>query len=205
MALADALEAALPVIRLFEELGIDYHVGGSIASSFHGVPRSTHDVDLVVGLRPAHVPLLVARLGDAYYLDHDRIAGAVARRGSFQLLFLRTMLKIDVFVRRDDPLAREEARRRVRVELEGRLPIELASAEDTVLRKLLWFHAGGAVSDRQWQDVQGILKVQRGRLDLGYLRRWADTEGIGALLTRAFADASIAEPSPSPPGAGSTG
>lgn len=186
MVAGEALEALLPVVQAFEELGVEFHVGGSLASSYHGIPRSTHDVDLVADLRLTHAPLLARRLADRFHLDPDRIRSAVARRGSFQLIFLATMLKVDVFVRQDTAFAREEARRRIRVELEGTPGIDVASAEDTVLQKLRWYREGGGVSDRQWQDVQGILRTQRGRLDLDYLRRWASDLGVADLLARAL-------------------
>ena len=191
MVLADAFEACLPVIRAFEDLGIDYLVGGSLASSFHGTPRSTDDVDLVADLRPAHAPLLAARLEGDYYLDLDRIRHAIRMRSSFNVIYLRTMFKIDVFVKQDDPYARQEMRRRQRVDLAGGERIDVASAEDSVLQKLVWYRRGGELSDRQWQDVLGVLKVRRKDLEIDYLERWAAELEIEDLLERALADAGI--------------
>ena len=197
MVQADAFEACLPVIRAFEELGIDYLVGGSLASSFHGTPRSTDDVDLVADLRTAHGPLLAARLEGEFYLELDRIRHAIRERSSFNVIFLRTMFKVDVFVKRDDPYARQEMLRRQRVDIGEGERIEVASAEDSVLQKLVWYRRGGETSDRQWQDLLGVLKVRRKELDFDYLERWADDQGIADLLERALADAGI---SVDPPG-----
>ena len=61
----------------------------------------------------------------------------------------------------------------------------VATAEDTLLAKLEWYRIGGEVSERQWRDVLGILKVQAGRLDLAYLRRWAIELKVEDLLERA--------------------
>ena len=61
-----------------------------------------------------------------------------------------------------------------------------ASPEDTILAKLDWFHMGGDVSERQWRDVLGILKVRAGDLDLDYLRKWAGTLNLSELFEKAF-------------------
>src|SRR5689334_15627437 len=37
----------LPVIAIFDQLGIPYYIGGSVASAHHGIARSTLDVDLI--------------------------------------------------------------------------------------------------------------------------------------------------------------
>ncbi|MEW6743961.1 MAG: hypothetical protein AB1486_14515 [Planctomycetota bacterium] len=66
---------------------------------------------------------------------------------------------------------------------------KFASPEDTVLHKILWYQKGGGVSERQWGDVLGILKVQRDQLDLGYMRHWAQSLGITELLERAIGEA----------------
>jgi len=68
------------------------------------------------------------------------------------------------------------------------------SPEDTVLAKLEWFRLGGEVSDRQWRDVLGVLKVQGERLDLVYLRRWAAALRIADLLEQALAQTGQADP-----------
>ena len=187
----EALEACLAVIRPLEELKIDYLVGGSLASSAHGIPRSTNDADLVVDLRLGQVPLLVAALHDDFYLDADRIRHAVRRKSSFNVIYLPTMFKVDVFLLKDDPLWREEMRRRQRIVLaEDGHAVDVASAEDTVLYKLSWYQISGGTSDRQWQDLLGVLKVRRDELDYEYLRRWAAEIGVEELLSKAVGEAS---------------
>ncbi len=187
----EALEACLKVVQVLEQIGVDYLVGGSLASSAHGIPRSTNAADLVADLRLTHVPLLVAALEKTFYLDADRIRHAVRQKTSFNVIFLETMFKVDVFVLKDDALWREEMRRRQRmvIDTESRA-VDVASAEDTVLQKLAWYREGGGTSDRQWQDLLGVLKVRRDELDRGYLRRWASVIGVEELLGRAFAEAS---------------
>ena len=190
MSLPEAFEACLPVIRCFEELRVDYLVGGSVASSYYGTPRSTQDVDLVADLRIAHAIPLVEALKNAYYVDLDRILDSVRRKRSFNVIYLATMFKVDVFVlKEDDPLAKEELRRRQRIEVADEIYLDIASAEDTILQKLIWYQQAGGVSDRQWNDLLGVLKVQSQRLDQDYLYRWAGHKGIDALLEKALSEA----------------
>ena len=67
----------------------------------------------------------------------------------------------------------------------------VATAEDTILAKLEWYRMGGGVSERQWRDVLGVMKVQADRLDLAYLRQWADQLNVSDLLERALTEAGI--------------
>ena len=134
---------------------------------------------------------MIGRLEDRYYMDRGRMLKAVRARTSFNVIFLRTMFKIDVFLLEDDPLMRQAMRRRQRVVVTDGARIEVASAEDTVLQKLAWYRKGGGTSSRQWDDVLGVLKVQRKEIDLAYLRRWASHLKVVDLLTRALSDAGI--------------
>lgn len=188
MADFEALAVTAEVARALEQLGVPYFIGGSLASSFHGIPRASQDADLVADLRAEHVARFVERLSGRFYVDNERVHDAIRRRASFNLIHLASLFKIDVFVLKDEPLAHEELRRRQRIELPGG-PLDIASPEDTILQKLLWYRLGSEVSERQWQDVLGVLKVKRGRLDLDYLRQWARRVGIEDLLDAALSAA----------------
>ena len=72
---------------------------------------------------------------------------------------------------------------------DGRAAIRFASPEDTLLHKLVWYKLGDEVSDRQWGDAVGVLKVQAGTLDESYLNEWAGRLGVTDLLERARRDA----------------
>jgi len=190
----DILAALGPVIDAFEQLGIAYHIGGSVASSAHGLPRTTVDIDLVADLRAEHIAPLVARLQDAYYVDEQMIRQALARRGSFNLIHLATMLKVDIFIPKGRAFDREAARRARPHPLEETAQARtfyLASAEDVILAKLEWYRAGGETSERQWRDVLGVLKVQAQTLEVDYLKHWAEQLGLADLLARALAKAGV--------------
>lgn len=188
--LGQDLQVALRVIETLEELGVPYHVGGSIASSLHGTPRQTRDVDLAVDLPLSAVPALVSRLQGEFYLDDERIRSAIQRKASFNLIHLGTGLKIDMFVRKGEPFDRSEFQRHAPYRLVQDPPrdVMVSSAEDTILRKLHWYRQGNEVSDRQWSDILGVLKAQGERLDQEYLRYWAGELGVDDLLQRALAD-----------------
>ena len=190
---ADLLAALLPVSGALARMGVPFYVGGSLASSAQGAARSTMDVDLVADLEPRHVAPLVAALGDEYYADEHSIAEAVARRSSFNLIHYQSAFKVDVFVAGREPYQRESLGRRVSLPLgePGSPTLPFASAEDTVLAKLAWFRKGGGISERQWSDVQGVMRTQRDALDLAYLRRWADELGVDDLLVRALSEAGV--------------
>ena len=178
----------MPVVEALDALGVRCYVGGSVASSIHGVPRASIDADVVAELRPDHVAPLAARLRPFFYLDESRMRDAVERRRSFNLIHLGTMFKVDVFVSKGRPFDRE-ALTRARPEALGDAPdaprAPIASPEDTLLAKLEWFRLGGESSERQWGDIVGLLRVRVQQLDHGHLALWAKVLGVADLLERA--------------------
>jgi hypothetical protein len=112
----DLIAALAPVLQALRDLGVRHFVGGSIASSAHGVARASVDGDVVAELEAGHIAPFVAALRDSYYVPEARIGDAVARRASFNLIHLETMLKVDVFVSRDRPFdpGRSNGRGRLR-------------------------------------------------------------------------------------------
>lgn len=190
--MSDAIEAAVELSRVFDEIAVRHLLGGSLASSTWGEPRFTQDVDFVAELRADHVDGLVERLGpDRWYADEVSIREAIQRRSSFNVIRLPAMVKIDVFVPPDEGL-HESKWTRARLAPLGaadgpRLPI--TSAEDIVLQKLDWFRRGEEASDRQWRDVTSLLRIRAGRLDERYLDAWAERMDLTELLDRARRDA----------------
>jgi hypothetical protein len=187
--LSEPFQVVAELARAFEHLGIRYVVGGSLASSLYGIPRATQDVDLVAEVEVSHVEALTHALANDFYVDSGMIRDAIARRGSFNVVHLATMFKADVFITGDDAWSREEMSR-ARTEQyeapEGKVAIHFASAEDTLLHKLIWYKLGNHVSDRQWRDVVGVIEVQAGSLDRVYLERWARLLNVSDLLDRAM-------------------
>lgn len=191
MPLPTPIDVVLGVVAVLERLPVRYAVGGSFASSLHGVFRASVDVDIVAELTDQHVLPLIRELSDAFYLDETAIRRAIDSRRSFNLIHFSTMFKIDVFLPKGRAFDDAELSRcspQV-IATNPRRTAVVASAEDTILAKLSWYRAGGEVSEQQWRDVQGVLQVQAGRLDTEYMARMAESLSVDDLLDRAFAEA----------------
>ena len=186
--LSEPVLVVAKLARVFDALGIGYVVGGSLASSLYGIPRATQDVDLVADIRLSHVDAITSALTGEFYVDADMIRDAIQRHASFNVVHLATMFKADVFVLQGDSWSREEMARARTEELdvpEGKVTLRFASPEDTLLHKMVWYKLGNQISDRQWGDIVGVLKVQGDALDHEYLDRWAPVLDVAALLLRA--------------------
>lgn len=187
----DNLRVVLEVIAAFDRLGIPYALGGSMASSIHGIMRNTADADISVEPFEGLEGRLVASFGPDYYVSAEAVRQAVRDRATFNIINTSLGFKVDVFVRKDRPFERSLMDRRVSATIGGESdrPIAVVSAEDSILLKLEWYRLGGEISDRQWSDILGVLRVQADRLDGPYLDRWAAELGVADLLADARRDA----------------
>ena len=186
---ANPWSAVAEVARVFEALGLRYAVGGSLASSVAGEPRSTQDADISVDLRPEHVDALLDGLSGRFYVPADRLRRAARERLSVNLIHLETALKVDIFVAGGTPIDEDVLRRRVPFSPpSAHQRLYIYTPEDVLLHKLRWYRNGGGTSERQWRDVIGNLRVQGSALDRDYLRRGADALAVSDLLARAFGE-----------------
>jgi hypothetical protein len=181
--LAQAFQALLAALDRTET---PFAVVGSVASGAHGLARLTNDIDIVVDLRLDRVATFCEELGPGFHVDVDIVSRAVAAGRSFNLIHLASAYKFDLFPVANDLFGLSELARRkfTAATVAGLENIEfpVASPEDIILAKLVWFRAGGEVSDRQSSDILGIVKVQVDRLDVSYLRKRADALGVSDLL-----------------------
>jgi len=184
----DPIAIALSVSRVFDMLRIVHTIGGSIASSFAGEPRSTIDIDIVASLNASQIPALMSALSDEFYVDDEALRRAVRERGSANLVHQATQLKVDIFVAGGTPLDEQQLARRQEVSLGSGRTLHVHPPEDILLQKLRWFRKGGEVSDRQWRDIVGIVRVQGSHLDRQYLAVNAPRLDVADLLARALED-----------------
>jgi hypothetical protein len=176
------------VARLLEQQRIPYVLVGSFASSMHGMYRSTADIDIVADVSSEQVIPLLDALHENFYVDEHAVREAIDRRQSFNAIHFDSVFKVDIFIPKADEFSRKQIERR---ELRKLAPdvdqmVYVATAEDTILAKLRWFDSGGRVSSNQWNDVIGIIGAHPSKLDLAYLRHWADALGLTELLDQAF-------------------
>lgn len=187
----EALQVVAEVAGVFTRLGVVYALGGSLASSLRGVPRFTEDADVTAEPFPGKEADFVAAFGPDYYLSEPAVRQAVQQRSSFNLIHTPSGFKVDVFVRKDRPFEQSLLSRRQALVTATSPPqqLDVVTAEDIILLKLEWYRLGQETSDRQWSDILGVLKVQAGQLDDGYLDSWAAQLGVADLLARARAEA----------------
>jgi hypothetical protein len=194
MESANILLVLKPFIKVLDKLSISYYIGGSIASSVYGLPRSTMDIDIVADIQSFHISHLKQNLESGFYIDEDMIKEAIYRSSSFNLIHLETAMKIDVFIQKRDSYQDSALNRKQKdtlVENDKSSEFYFSSPEDIILNKLIWYEKGNRVSERQWLDVLGVIKVQGNSLDKDYLINWAKKLDIYNLLVDAFTEAEI--------------
>jgi hypothetical protein len=177
-------EVAGVVADELRRLGVPHLVGGSIASMLHGEPRLTNDVDFAAVIREQHVGPLVAALHGPFYIDDVLVRSAIRRRAIFNVIHIRSANKVDVHVLEPSSFEASQLKRAVPAPPGpgGDAGLRIASAEDIVLQKLLWYRKSDGALDRQLRDIAGVLKLQGKKLDLGYMRSWARELDLSELL-----------------------
>jgi len=174
-------DAFAGVIKALDDVGVPYMVVGSVAASYHGLSRATHDVDLVVALDPDSVPALLSALKAGYYVDEESAYVAAREFDTFNAIHNEGVYKVDFWVLKPDEFSRIQFERRVLVDVDS-VPVYLSSAEDIVLSKLLWNRA--TPSERQQADIRAVIEVKGGALDWNYINSWASKLGVADVLNR---------------------
>ena len=177
---ADPLATIVAELRRF---GIPHMLAGSFASSYHGDPRTTQDIDLVIDpTRDALERFVCALEPERFYVSPEAAREAFEGRGQFNVVLLDSGWKADLILRRDRPFSHSEFQRRRAAEIAG-VEVSIATAEDTIVAKLEWARSGE--SERQIRDVVGILEMSGESLDRRYIERWVDELGLRAQWERA--------------------
>lgn len=168
-------------VRPLGELGVRYLVSGSVAAMMYGEPRVTHDVDLIVFLRPDDIPRLPAAFpADAFYLPPAaviRTESARERFGHFNLIHLPSGLKADLYTAGRDPFHAWAFRNVRRYEIGG-LSVNLAPPEYIIVRKLEYFREGR--SEKHLRDIRAMLRVSGPMVDVPSLLEWAVARNVAA-------------------------
>jgi len=171
------------VVEVLDSLGIDYMLSGSFASSLQGEPRSTHDVDIVVSIRPSAAKTLAGAFpAPDYYLSEESVREALDSQGMFNLIETYTGDKVDFWILTNQPFDVSRFRRKYIEDVMG-MKLAVSTPEDTILAKLNWAKESGG-SEKQFNDALRVYEVQYGKLDLEYLRSWAQRLSVSSILER---------------------
>ncbi|HOW52436.1 MAG TPA: hypothetical protein PLV42_10395 [bacterium] len=182
----DPRDFLVRLVERLEAIGIPFMLSGSIASSYHGRPRATQDIDIIIEADLDKTLELFRSLGPAYYVSELAVREACTFQRSFNIIDMKTGYKADIIIRKKRAFSIEEFSRRLTVRLYD-LDLPVVTPEDAILSKLEWSLASGG-SERQFNDTLGIMQMQGTVLDRDYLRRWAKELGVGELLERLFAE-----------------
>jgi len=167
------------IINLLDKAGIPYMIAGSLGSSFHGEPRTTNDVDLIIDPDKKQLDSFIQSLGEDYYINPETARYAFNRGLMFNVIDNHTGWKADLIIRKKKPFSIGEFQRRRQVSING-LDIWMLSPEDVILSKLEW--SGVQQSDRQFRDALGVAIVKWDNLDWDYLKKWAYELQVDDLL-----------------------
>lgn len=152
---------------------VPYMVTGSLASSVHGEPRSTNDLDVVIAPTRDQLFSLVQlfkRVG--FYVRWEEAEAALRNRDLFNVTDFQNAWKVDLIIKKAREFSVSEFERREPAEIDG-LNFVITSAEDILIAKLEWFKIGE--SERQLEDAAGIIRVQGDNLDTAYVEKWVES------------------------------
>jgi hypothetical protein len=155
---------------------------GSMAMAFYSMPRMTRDIDLIVEVAPVDVDKIFNLFSKDCYIDRNAVRDAVDRRAMFNIIHNEWVVKADFIIRKSDEYRKEEFLRRQKVSV-GDITVFVVSVEDLILSKLIW--GKSSQSDLQLGDVRQIISSVS-KLDWQYLKKWAITLGIEAIMKKAM-------------------
>lgn len=171
------------LIEILERLGVPYMVTGSIAASYHGRPRATHDADVVIDPSPEQNDDLLAALEAAgFHVNVDGARRALRDRRQFNAIEMERAAKVDLIVRKARPFSVEEFSRRLWLDMPFAKHVAVVTPEDAILSKLEWARRSGD-SERQIRDAAGIVGVNP-TIDRPYIEAWARELGVADLWAR---------------------
>lgn len=183
------LEIIKLVVERLGKAGIDYFITGSIASTFYGIPRFTHDIDIVITVEEQNIDDMIILFSEDGYISKDSIMDALARVGMFNYIHEETGLKVDFWINRNDPFARSCFSRARKMEITEGFFAVMASPEDVLLHKVYWNKL--TPSERQIGDARGIMAVQGENLDHAYIAVWAEKLDVEREIKTLLADKEV--------------
>lgn len=176
--MSDESTVLFVVAERLDAASIPYMLSGSTAMNVYAEPRMTRDIDVVVEIGAADVDTIVRIFAADFYCDRDMVQQAVDHPGSFNVIHMPTVIKVDLIVRKDTPYRRAEFERRRTLVVAGHA-IWVVAPEDLVLSKLSW--GKPSHSEVQLRDVRNLIACVT-TLDWSYLEHWATALDVADLL-----------------------
>lgn len=171
-------EFLLSITGKLSVAGILYMITGSYGSMFHGEPRATNDVDIVIAPTADQIQKFTQLLDEHHYVDLETARTAVADKSMFNVIDINSGWKVDLIVRKSRPFSIEEFNRRTAVDFMGN-EVFVVSPEDVILSKLEWSKKGQ--SEQQLRDVESVAVIQWDNLGREMDAYRNDTPAIPAL------------------------
>jgi hypothetical protein len=183
------LELIQLVVGKLEKLSIPYLITGSIASSYYGIPRYTHDIDVVITMTKQDATKIIRLFSGEGYISQEGIRDALSGTGMFNFIHSDTGMKVDFWIDKGEPFTKSCFARARQVEISDGFWVMMASAEDVLLHKVYWDKL--MPSERQVRDAQGILSVLGQELDTVYMEKWATELGIIESIQRLLTETKL--------------
>jgi len=182
MEISSQEKLLIKITEILSNLKIKYFVTGGFAVSVWGRPRATFDIDIIVKIiEPQAIPLTRAlrEISKAGYADENMIKDAIRHNGEFNFIDSNSGLKVDFWVVEERSLKPPEFKNRKLKKISGQ-DVYFVSPEDLILSKLQWYQE--TQSSRHLEDVQSILKISSQKLNMKYLKQWAEKLEVLELL-----------------------
>jgi hypothetical protein len=181
----DLAEFLRLMIGAFESTGIEYMIGGAIASWVWGEPRATQDLDIVVDIPFEAVSGLSNELKarDVKVTPEIIMDALIENRADIPIhaIHIGCGLKADLYpIRSGDELRQEAFQRRLAIDFGPPIGIVFGhSPEDLIIYKLL--HFGLSQQTKHIRDISAILLAKKNQLDLAYIEKWVNRLGLATL------------------------
>ena len=175
-------------VKVLSENNIQYMLTGSIVSSLQGIPRSTHDIDIVLSISKTDVPgIIKAFSSNDYYINESSIKSAIDRKSQFNVIDINEGDKIDFWILTDSEYDKSRFSRKQELKL-FEFKVYVSAPEDTILQKLYWSKISGQ-SVKQYKDALNVFEIQYGSLDIEYMDLWAEKLGVQSYFEKIKSEA----------------
>ena len=169
------------IIKKLESSSIPYMLTGSIVSSLQGVPRSTHDIDVIISISEKDIEKIISNFSkEDFYYNEETIKNAVRKKSQFNLINQDYGDKIDFWLLTESGFDKSRFSRRQKIKFMD-FNIVVSTPEDTILEKLYWSKLSGG-SKKHYLDALRVYELQQEILDMVYLEKWSREIGIKSLF-----------------------